>query len=229
MTVPDRSMQDIGQEVYQRLVAAVHDASITPQEALSVAEVPMYVKTADGRLVLSNSQYDQFFAPDLSPVGRDTGKFLDHSILQVARISDDLILNGCEFAEFGHTGRSSNGDVLEMHTLKRSLLGIGHPTMAVLGITRIVRVTSDNNAARIQTLAGAWREFLQLHTRDQTIAIRIAQGAKIKAMAQELDVSEKTIENRRNVIYSALSVSGPTDLVKTMVRLQDNGFHDFGL
>lgn len=224
----ESDLATLGFAVFERLVSAIRE-SRSPQDAINNVDEAVYVKSTDGLIVLNNGPYDRYFGGSVSAVGRYAESFLDDSLQLVAEASDELILRGCEYLEFGHSGRSSSGDIVALRTYKRSLLGVGHPKMAILGVTRIEHVTQSNYAEKVQSLAAAWRAFQELDARDQLIANGIAQGRKIKALAHELNVSEKTIENRRNVIYRTLGVDGPTALVKILVRLQDNGFQDFGL
>ncbi len=223
-----QSLEQVSLEIYQRLVDSVRDAT-SPQAAVEGFVESVYVKATDGQIVISNQAYDTTFAGSVAAVGRNAKTYLDKSIWHVANASDELIIHGCSHVEFGHVGQTSAGETVAMLTYKRSLLGIGHPKMAVLGVTRIREVVDDGLANRIQSLAASWRQFEKLDARDQQIAKGIALGHKVKTLAKELEVSEKTVENRRQVVYRALSINGPTELVRILVRLQDNGFSDFGL
>lgn len=223
-----KGLSEIAMRVYQRIVRSIQDAT-SPQLALEDIEEAVYIKATDGQIVLSNPSYDANFAGNLTAIGRYAKTYLDNSIWTVANASDQLIVHGCPFVDFEHVGLNGRGENLKMRTYKKSLLGVGHPKMAILGVTRIDGVLEDVQSERIQSLSAAWSHFEKLDLRDQHIAKGISHGMKVKALAQELDVSEKTVENRRQVIYKTLSISGPTDLVRILVRLQDNGFSDFGL
>lgn len=217
----------LGHSLYERLVEAIRSTS--SEELFGDVQDAVCVKSADGQIVLSNQAYDKVFAGDLKAVGRNASAFLDQSLFVLSKASDDLILSGADRLEFSHTGQNNAGDSLSMVTFKKSLLGIGHPRMAILGVTRVEDVVPANQAAKIQTLNDAWKQFQKLDLRDREVAKGIVGGMRIRELAEQLDVSEKTVENRRNAIFRTLSVDGATDLVKIMVRLQDNGFCDFGL
>lgn len=189
----------------------------------------VYVKAADGQLVLTNRSYEEIFAGPVSALGRFGKDFLDATLKPASRCSDQLIISGCTQVEFEHYGRDANGRSLVFRTLKRSLLGAGHPKMAILGVTRILEVTEDERLQQILSLSKYWYLFSRLHARDREVAGAISRGEKIKTIAARLDLSEKTIENRRAAILAKLSLETPLDLVKLLVRFQDNGFADFGL
>ena len=114
-------------------------------------------------------------------------------------------------------------------TFKRSMLGIGPPQLALFCVTQIMVTIECEDAQRVLNLSKRWRLFLDLDPRDQMIARLLGRGEKVRAIAAQVDVSEKTIDNRRNAILEHLSLANPHDLIKLMVRLQDNGFCDFGL
>lgn len=220
-------LTNLGHTLFERLVEAIRSTS--SEQLFGDVEDAVYVKSADGQIVLCNPAYDKIFGGDLKAVGRNASAFLDQSVFVLSKASDDLILSGADRLEFSHTGRNSAGDSLSMVTFKKSLLGMGHPRMAVLGVTRVEEVVPANQAAKIQSLNDAWKQFQTLDLRDRELAKGIVAGMKIRELAEQLDVSEKTVENRRNAIFRTLSIDGATDLVKIMVRLQDNGFCDFGL
>ena len=225
---PESELAQIGYGIYTRLVSAIRSGQ-TPNTALQNESEAIYIKATDGQIVLNNSVYDQYFSAEIPAIGRYAQTFLDRSVAVIARISDEMLIHGADWLEFCHSGLTTRGENVMMRTYKKSLLGVGHPRMAILGVTRIERILESNDAARLQTLADTWRKFERLDTRDQGIAIGIAQGKKLKELAKEMNVSEKTIENRRSHVYKTLDIDGPTELVKLLVRIQDNGFQDLGL
>lgn len=188
----------------------------------------IYIKSADSKILLSNPAYLAFFAGDLSPVGRPGSSFLSKSIIPISQHSDALILDGCRSVQFDHVGLDTNGRQVRMLTHKESLLGLGHPTMAVLGITRVIEVLDDHPKAN-RTLRELWDAYSKLEELDRNIAIGLAQGKSVSGIAFENGVTKKTIENHRSAILRRLGFDSAIDLVKLMVRLQENGFGDFGV
>lgn len=115
-----------------------------------------------------------------------------------------------------------------MRTVKKSLLGLGHPTIAILGIVRVVEVLNYvGKPAR--SLRVMWASFNQLDELDRNIAIGLARGKNVAMIAAENSVTKKTIENHRSNILRTLGYDSPISVIKLMVRLQENGYGDFGV
>ncbi len=189
----------------------------------------IYVKAVDGKVLLSNRAYDSLFAGEMSPVGRLSASFLTHTVLPISSHSDEMILNGCPFVQFIHIGHDTDGRELRFLTHKRSLLGLGHPAMAILGITRLLEVLNSRQQNPQPSLRSLWGAFSDLEELDRNIAIGLARGKNVGAIALENGVTKKTIENHRSSILKTLGFDSPIDVIKMIVRLQENGFGDFGV
>ena len=191
---------------------------------------PIYIKSADAQILFANSVYEHTFAGTASSVGRFSADYLNDTIKPVSRRSDALMIAGCTFLEFRHPGRDQDGRSLLLRSIKRSLLGCGHTRAAVLGVTRIVEVTSeDSPVMKMLDLSAAWERFSKLDQKEIDVATLVSKGESVKHMAKLLGVSDKTVENRRNAAMRAVGANTQADLIRLMVRFQDNGFGDFGL
>ncbi|TWU39055.1 response regulator [Novipirellula aureliae] len=189
-----------------------------------------YIKSADGQILHSNSIFEETFAGTVNSVGRFSADFLSETIRTVSLHSDALLLAGCSSVEFEHAGIDQRGRSLTLRTMKRSLTGCGHPRAAILGVTRIIEVKQcDSSELETPQLASLWNRFASLEDREQQVAVLVTKGETVKRMAALLKVSDKTIENRRNSAMKKLGVSTQAALICLMVRLQDNGYCDFGL
>lgn len=222
--------KDFGQKC-KALCQAVMDVIAEPtrvQEVIEAFPHSVYVKSSTGVVLHSNRMYREMFAGDTSVIGRFSKSFLNDTIKPVSESSDALILAGCTNTLFEHAGRDVDGRSVLCETYKQSLLGLGHSQLAIFGVTKVVHV-EDESAQKVLDLARYWQMFQGLDGRDREIAKMLAAGERIKTISKEFDVSEKTIDNRRQVILSQLSLVKPTELTKLLVRLQDNGFYDFGL
>lgn len=222
--------QDFGTEC-KTLCQTVIDSVAEPtkiQEAIEAFPHSVYVKSSTGVVLHGNKLYRELFAGEMSVIGRFSKSFLNETIKPVSESSDALILAGCTNMLFEHAGRDVDGRAVLCHTYKQSLLGLGHSQLAIFGATKVVHM-EDETAQKILGLARYWQLFQGLDGRDREIAKMLASGERIKIISKQFDVSEKTIDNRRNVILTQLSLEKPTELTKLLVRLQDNGFYDFGL
>ncbi|QDT05789.1 Bacterial regulatory protein, luxR family [Rubripirellula lacrimiformis] len=189
----------------------------------------VYIKAADGTMLVCNRGYINLFAPGTDPTGRSTAAYLNEDLVTAARSSDLLVLSGADDVMFIHPYHDTKGHSLSLRTFKGSLLGLGHPRHAIIGISRLIGVNVSERRERLLPLGRSWAIYETLKQRDQEIAVWVARGERIKAIAENFHVSEKTIENSRNSTMKALHLGNPVDLIKLMVRLQDGGFADFGL
>ena len=169
------------------------------------------------------------FSDEKLALGRPASSYLTESVKEVSRLSDGMLLSGCQIVQFDHVGHDSAGRDVRFRTYKRSLLGMGHPTMAIVGITRLLEVIGNSGVIRLNTLKDQWKSFSQLDDFDRGIAIGLGRGISVGGIASEHKVTKKTIENHRSAILKALSLNSPVELIKLVVRLQENGFGDFGV
>jgi len=189
----------------------------------------IYVKSSEGLVIYSNAACEELFSASMSCQGRLASAFLNDTVIAVSKHSDALVLAGCQTAEYDHPGCDARGRHVLFRTYKKSLLGSGLPQLAIFGMTRVIEITDDRPTRKIHDLSRAWFALKELEERDREIAMLIARGDKLKDIATKMGTSHKTIENRRNAMISRLGLESTLDLVKLMVRLQDNGFADFGL
>ena len=189
----------------------------------------IYIKDVGGRLLHTNPSYDSTFVDGKTAAGRHDSSFLSESMAKVSKGSDDLLLDGVLTMQFDHVGQDAQGREIKLRSFKRSLLGLGHPTIAMMGISRILDVVGNASGNRLQSLKDQWRQFSQLDDLDRAIAIGLAKGKAVRQLAIEGEVTKKTIENHRASILRKLDLNKPIDLIKLLVRLQENGFGDFGV
>ncbi|QDT11839.1 helix-turn-helix transcriptional regulator [Planctomycetes bacterium K23_9] len=189
----------------------------------------IFIKDVDGRMLHTNEPYNVMFSGEMLTMGRQHSSFLSETLSKIAQQSDNMLLAGAETVQFDHIGHIASGREVRLRTFKRTLLGLGHPTMAILGMTRLLEVIGDSDVGRLQKLKDHWRLFSQLDDLDRAIAVGMGQGLPIGDIAANHSVTKKTIENHRNSILKSLELNSSIDLIKLMVRMQENGFGDFGV
>ncbi|NND99200.1 MAG: hypothetical protein HKN47_17925 [Pirellulaceae bacterium] len=189
----------------------------------------IYIKDVNGKILVSNRSYEKTFSDRKSSVGRPGSSFLAESVSQIAKQSDTMLLSGAQSLQVDHIGNDAAGRDVRFRTYKRTLLGMGHPTMAILGITRILEVIGNSGVIRLHTLKDQWRFFAQLDDFDRAIAVGLGRGESVGNIAAAHGVTKKTIENHRSAILKSLQLNSPVELIKLIVRLQENGFGDFGV
>lgn len=215
-------------ELHQAVKQAITEKD-SVQDLVNGFDCSAYIKTTEGRLLVTNSLYEDLFSGDQNSVGRLSEAFLNETILAVSQASDAMIVAGCNETLFSHAGRDAHGRAVQMATFKGSLLGAGHSRMAILGVTKIVGIEEDDPQLKLLPLSKSWYVFSNFRQREKEIATLIARGKRVKDIASELSVSDKTVDNTRNSIMKKLSLDHPSELIVLMVRLQDSGYSDFGL
>lgn len=115
-----------------------------------------------------------------------------------------------------------------MSTAKYSWLGLGHNSLAIMGVTRIYEQLDDESDPRVQvnTLIARWSQFESLNPIRREIAIELVRGKAVQQIAEEREVSKRTVENHRGAVLKELGVASPIELAKLLVRFQENGFGD---
>ncbi len=219
-------------QVIQRVCGEVLsslESGTTLSERLKQEADAVYIKSVEGKILMSNRAYETMFSDEKLTLGRPGSSYLTDSVQEVARLSDNMLLTGCQVIQFDHVGHDSAGRDVRFRTYKRSLLGMGHPTMAIVGVTRLLEVIGNSGVIRLNTLKDQWKSFSQLDDFDRAIAIGLGRGISVGDIAAEHNVTKKTIENHRAAILKALKLNSPVELIKLVVRLQENGFGDFGV
>ncbi|WP_197356600.1 helix-turn-helix transcriptional regulator [Aureliella helgolandensis] len=225
---PGSSLADEGVQLVRAIASAVTSLSDL-RSVIEPSQNCVYIKSADGQILFTNSNHDRVFGSGATSTGRYSKTFLDETVVPVSEHSDRLITNGCAFVQFQNPGRDSNGQIVLLQTVKFSLLGIGHPKLAILGVTEILEVAEQEPSKRVLSLSRSWHIFTQLDERDRKCAAMFAHGEKTKAIAEKFGVTDKTIDNRRVGILKAFGLNNTMELTRLLCRLQDNGFCDLGL
>ena len=189
----------------------------------------VYLKNPSGVLLAVNEPYRDFFSRQANPVGRNAQTFLDASIADVANQSDAMVIGSAQSLEFEHIGRGSDGATYKMQTHKRPLRDLGEPGLAILGVTRPVARLAPTKDGEALDFSEKFRRFSALSQRDQWICQQIAAGLSSRQIGEELELTRRAVELRKQKALQQLGVDSGVDLVKLMVRLQDRGFVDLGL
>ena len=91
------------------------------------------IKSVERKNIVCNKAYDTTWADSKIPLlGDPIALFCTKSVDIVSQHSDAMVLSGCQSLQFDHLGHDAAGREVRMRTHKRSLLGLGHPTMAIL-------------------------------------------------------------------------------------------------
>ncbi len=197
--------------------------SMLEQEAEAIS-----IKSPELRVVYCNSAYQHTVCQDICTGGKPAEAYLHESLVPIARATDHIILAGSRRVLVDHVGVDSQGRAVLFRTEKQSLVGVDQANYAILGITHIQsQLESDwQESARYRQLLNYWSRFRQLDGSEREIAICLARGLSPAEVAELRGVSKRTIELHRTAILNRLGLSQPVDLIKLLVRLQENGLED---
>jgi len=221
------------QETVQQIAEIVIQAVAGDWESISqINEFRdcIYLKNLEGVLVYVNQSYiESFSPPNQSPLGRSGENFLGPTIIDVSKHTDEIITGGSNSLDCEHSGRAQDGRLYAMRTHKRSLTSLGNPGLAILGITRLEKILREGQPDLRHDFAEQFRVFQTLGEVDREIARLIAMGVTAREVAQQLELTPRTVELRKKKILDAFQFDRTIELVKLLVRLEDRGFLDLGL
>lgn len=183
---------------------------------------PVYFKTTEGVVVHSNSAYRKFFSKGVAPVGRLASTFLDNSIISVSKNTDALIASGVQNIQFEHLCLGPNNDWYMVRTFKKGLMEHSDGAYEILGISRPIWV-EESSLVRVP-LEEKLVIYEQLDAKNKRICILFAEGRSASEIGQLLDVTSKTVDNRRKKILELFEFEQSIDIVKMMVRFEERGY-----
>jgi DNA-binding CsgD family transcriptional regulator len=184
---------------------------------------PVYFKSSNAIIVHANQAYRDFFARGKSTTGRIATTFLDNSIVSISEHTDALILAGVKHIRFDHECLGPNGNWFQIESMKLSLIDYNDGAFDILGVSRPVSMESET-ASSCDSLSDKHLGYKKLTLRDRRICQLLAEGRATKEIASIVDVTSKTVENRRRKIIEKLELEQPIDIVKMLVRFEERGF-----
>ena len=183
---------------------------------------PIYLKNQESVVTHVNQAYRHFFSKGKNPIGREGSTFLNSSISKVSRRTDKLLLDGIEKIQFDHFGNGPNDRWYNIRTFKSSLARHGDSAYVILGISR--PISFEEKASSLENSVDAkFATFKQFSSECQAILTMFAQGFSAKEIAATLDLSSRTIENRRKGLLEELCLTTTVDIIKLLVRFEERG------
>lgn len=193
----------------------------SPPDVEHYAE-PVYFKSAQGILVHNNEPYRKFFSRGVVPVGRIAASFLHNSVVTIARHADALIAAGVQQLMFEHSCFGPDNKWYFVKSYKRRLVDFNDGAYEILGVSRPVHFEEMTNS--VHPLEQKFETFANFTSKDKRLCVLIAEGLTSVEIGKLLDVSSKTVDNRRKKIMNQLQFQLPIDIVKMLVRFEERGF-----
>lgn len=148
--------------------------------------LPAFVQSRHGVIVFSNRLYDALFADGAPVAGRTAESLFDEVAKRIARKTDHLIELGCTAVCVKNFATNIGGGGAELQTAKVSLLGLHHPSIAIVGICEIIRRVSRHSLVALPTLEQRWRCYEELSEFDRTLLTDLGLGVPVKEIAKKI-------------------------------------------
>ena len=222
-----QSLQHLADSLSVAIESYVTQTDLRFNALIEETNVCVYVKSKAGNLTLANRVYNEVFAGGDSSLGKSGYDLLDASVQEVSRHSDGLVLGGCRELIMEHFGIAHGTSKCTFRTLKRSLGHLHHDGFAILGLTKVVAITSQ--LEQDFSLREIKRRFDLLADIDKKIAIHISAGSSPKEVAEMLDICSRTVVNRRKQIFEKLKISNAMEMACMLYSLQLQAGYEFGL
>ena len=184
------------------------------------------IKNLNRVITFENAAFRRYMLNEKSAVGSTLDShFLPH-LVKTSTDSDRLILDGVMNIEIEHLCRWENGRTVTMRTFKRRLDELKSPNYAIIVISRAKEFVGSTEAEKRKSLNEVLSVLLGMDETDRTICRGYVMGDSTKEIASRVGLTTKAVENRRHKIMDLMGVQKPIDIVKLMVRLEENGLID---
>lgn len=215
-----RSFLDERNEIVECILAArsFDDVDLSRFESL------VSIKDASRRITLENTRFREFMAGGKSV--NEISLTLPPKFARLSETTDGLILDGVRSLEFEHVGSGHTGRPCLIQTFKRRLVeDLKDPQYAILLIARPIAYVGTSDEERQQNLAELMSLMRRLDATDELICHGYAMGDTTKDIAASVGLTSRSVENRRQKIMDIFGFERPIQIVKMLVRLEENGLY----
>jgi DNA-binding CsgD family transcriptional regulator len=189
----------------------------------------VYLKRANGIVSWSNQAYERFYCNDESASGRHGQTFLDPTVLQIAKHTDALILNGSSHLDCEHVGCNGNGERYLLRTYKVGLHHTSNSKYAILGVTRAVRQLNSNDSDPDLEMANLASLFGSFSDRDRELCRLLALGFSSGDIGEQMKMTSRNVDLRRKKCLDLLGIDKVVDLARLLTRLDERGYIEIDL
>lgn len=218
----DQDFEQTAATLYQQVLRWFHGPRKQPPQIEGFPEA-VFFKSLSSTVVHTNQPYRDIFSEGKFATGRLATSFLDNSIVKISELTDSLILDGVTRIAFDHDYMGSDGYWFKMRSAKFSLLEFNDGAYEILGICRPILMERESDTP-VVSLDCQYSVYKRLPLENQRLCLMMAEGRPTKEIALLLDVTSKTIENRRRQVIDAFGFKMKLDVVKMMVRFEERNF-----
>jgi hypothetical protein len=200
-----------------------HRAGGNVEANLDRFESMVAVKNTKRILTMSNLPFRTAFAGGRSVVGRGSETVLSGQVSSISGNSDQLLIDGVEWLEMEHLDYWDGVDQCLFVVHKRRLDEIKDPDYAILVISRVKSKVIHADQRKVLKLTEIAAIINQLGPIDLAICRGCERGDSLKEIAASVNLTTRSVENHRQRIMESLGFTRPVEIVKVMVRLEENG------
>lgn len=213
------------QELNSNMPAGLRAVAQPLSDSLNQMEIDSAVIwiESDGSLVAFNEKAENWLGIDESVLG---GRFefrLNRTASRLSELSDQMLQIGTSTVQYEFEGGTDAGDWYRWATRKTRLPGLLLTGFGCLYVARPIAKTRPNEITPVAVLEEQFSLFQSLDTIDQTICQGIALGDLTEEIACAVGLTRRSIEVRRSKILRVFGFSRQVQIVRTMVRFEENG------
>lgn len=221
-----RAFEEEKREVYQAVCDWHRSGADLSRLNLDRFESLVAIKNHQRVVTYDNAPLRDFVLMGQSTRGTNPDPHLSPHVAKASQLSDQMILEGVLAVEVEHLNIWRQGRTVVMTTYKRRLDALKNPAYSILLVSRIKGYADSIHIDRRLNLNDSLIVFQQLDDIDRRICRGYARGESTREIAATVGLTSRSIEMRRQKIMELLSVDKPIEIVKTMVRLEENGLLD---
>ncbi|EMI56085.1 helix-turn-helix domain-containing protein [Rhodopirellula sallentina] len=211
-------------DIFQRCVdgEAVPEALSDHLDSLEL-NASVSVSTNDRVLLGYNAVAARNCSLEPAMLGRRLPRLQSGSIRQLDETTDKVLLGGARIVWFEHDSPSPDGSWYRWSTLKMAVLGFQKVAFCLLSLSRPVMRLANESAAPGRLLNEQLVVYQQLDEIDRQICQGIAVGDSTGEIATSVGLTRRSIEVRRAKILEHFGFSRQVQIVRLLVRLEENG------
>lgn len=209
--------------------AVLHWGGNTPPDEINVAgfESMIAIRNTERVITVDSPRFREFMMGGQTATGRIQQQRFASSFQKFTETTDCLILDGVQSIELEHHGSGVDGRLYTFQTYKRRLDELQNSNYAILSICRPIACAEPLD--RRPSLSESLLTLRQLDSVDQTICKYYSMGESTKDIAAAVGLTTRAVEKRRQRILDTFGFQRPIEIVKMLVRLEENGLIDAGL
>lgn len=181
------------------------------------------IKNVQRIVTYENSSFRRYVNKGRSAEGLRAEQFLSPHVAKASQATDQLILDGILSLQVEHLSLWEGNKTITMLTYKRRLDDLKNPACAILMVARAKEYVRSTEFERKLSLNEALVLLQQLDEKDRRICNGLLLGDTTKETADSIGMTPRAVELRRQRIMDLFHFERPIEIVKLLVRLEENG------